>query len=133
MAKTIFIFLLTQAFVISYTLNISVTNIDKNKKGKIVATIFKENERKLFPFGKAYSIKFNPKKSREEIFFRGLNKGEYAVVIYHDENINNLIDKNSFGLKEGVGYSNNYSYFPSFTKSQISINKDTLINIKIKY
>ena len=34
MAKTIWIFLLTQAFVISYTLNISVTNIDKNKKEK---------------------------------------------------------------------------------------------------
>ena len=132
MAKTIWIFLLTQAFVISYTLNISVTNIDKNKKGKIVATIFKENERKLFPFEKHILLNLILKKQRRDIF-RGLNKGEYAVVIYHDENINNLIDKNSFGLKEGVGYSNNYSYFPSFTKSQISINKDTLINIKIKY
>ena len=39
--------------------------------------------------------------------FIGLPKGEYAAVVFHDENGNHEFDMNAFGMpKEGYGFSN---------------------------
>jgi len=132
--KTGILFLMTlPIFLTAYTLNINVKDIDTTKKGQVIAKIFKEHEQKGFPLTGGYSIKFDPKNKQQQIFFRGLNKGHYAIVIFHDENNNNRLDKNSFGFKEGVGYSNNYIYFPSFNKSKVSIVANQVINIKLNY
>ncbi|MEO1496098.1 MAG: DUF2141 domain-containing protein [Planctomycetota bacterium] len=47
--------------------------------------------------------------------FTGLQPGEYALMVFHDENANRKIDRNMMGMpKEEIGVSNDYrmSGFP---------------------
>lgn len=47
--------------------------------------------------------------------FTGLQPGEYALMVFHDENANRKIDRNMMGIpKEEIGVSNDYrmSGFP---------------------
>lgn len=64
--------------------------------------------------------------------------GEYAVVIYHDENNNHKFDRNWIGLPtEGFGVSNDPSLFlaaPNFGESKFEVKEDiTHISIEMKY
>ena len=53
-----------------------------------------------------------PREGDCRIEVRGLEHGEYAFLMYHDENMNNKVDKRLLGLpKERVGISN-YSSRP---------------------
>jgi uncharacterized protein (DUF2141 family) len=60
---------------------------------------------------------------RTEFQFRGLPKGSYAVVVFHDENGNGVIDHGLLGPSEPLGFSNGFtlgltSGFPTFGKLQ---------------
>lgn len=47
------------------------------------------------------------KKGANTLIFKGLPAGEYVVRIYHDENDNQKMDRNAFGMPtEGYGFSN---------------------------
>lgn len=64
--------------------------------------------------------------------------GQYAVVVYHDENDNHKFDRNWIGLPtEGFGVSNNPSLFlaaPTFEESSIEVTGDvTHVDIEMKY
>jgi len=64
--------------------------------------------------------------------------GQYAVVVYHDENDNHTFDRNWIGLPvEGFGVSNNPSLFlapPSFEEAAFDVNGDlTRVEVKIQY
>jgi uncharacterized protein (DUF2141 family) len=57
--------------------------------------------------------------------FAGLEEGEYAVVVVHDENDNGAFDSGFLGFGgEGLGYSNNVRSFlgrPDFDDVKLSI------------
>lgn len=64
--------------------------------------------------------------------------GQYAVVVYHDENDNHKFDRNWIGLPiEGFGVSNDPTLFlapPSFEESAFEVNGDlTNVEVEIKY
>ena len=64
--------------------------------------------------------------------------GQYAVVVYHDENDNHKFDRNWIGLPiEGFGISNDPTLFlapPSFEESAFEVNGDlTHVNVEVKY
>lgn len=66
----------------------------------------------------------------------GVPAGEVAVLVYLDENGNNLIDKNFIGIpKEPLGISNNYRPKgpPAFERAKFSVveNEPTTIDIEI--
>ncbi len=71
--------------------------------------------------------------------FSGLKPGKYAVAIVDDQNGNRKLDTDFFGIpKEGFGVSNNPTISiqtgtPKFNKSSFTVNKDTTINISVKY
>lgn len=70
--------------------------------------------------------------------FSGLPFGEYAVAVMHDENKNNELDTNFFGVpKEGNGVSNNVINPlgpPKFQKAVFSLNeKSHAIEINMRY
>lgn len=60
--------------------------------------------------------------------FAGLEEGEYAVVVVHDENGNQIYDNGFLGFgAEGLGYSNNaWSWFgrPDFDEVKITIDSE---------
>ena len=62
--------------------------------------------------------------------FVGLLDGEYAVVVVHDENGNQVLDSGFLGFgSEGIGYSNDAAPWlgrPSFDQAKFAIGQDDL-------
>ena len=52
--------------------------------------------------------------SEHLVVFKDIPDGQYAVKLYHDDNDNNELDSNMFGIpSEGYGFSNNGGRFGS--------------------
>ncbi len=68
--------------------------------------------------------------------FANVPVGEYAILVFHDANHNNKMDKNFIGLpKEGYGASLNKLPFagpPRFEDNKFVISKTSDINLLIK-
>jgi uncharacterized protein (DUF2141 family) len=64
--------------------------------------------------------------------------GRYAVVVFHDENDNGLLDDDALGMPtEGYGFSNNATGFfsaPSFDAAAVTVGSaDKSISISLTY
>ena len=110
----------------------------RSKKGKLVIAIFKDQEsfEKRTPIKKVVLNKSEIK--RNEIVFT-ISPGTYGISVLDDENDNNIMDYNFFGMpKEGFGFSN---YFhkglskPHFDSFQFEIIDGMIkkIDILIRY
>jgi uncharacterized protein (DUF2141 family) len=70
-----------------------------------------------------------------EVVIRGLDTGEYAVVVLHDENENRKLDRNRFRVPvERWGMSNNPRYFlsaPSFDDASFRLEGDQWIHVRL--
>lgn len=89
------------------TLIVEITNVNK-VDGSLQVALYKPTEKfgegkpdyyKVIPVGKSdkYSVEFE------------LEKGSYAIAVYHDLNDNGKLDKNVVGYpKEPFGFSNNF-------------------------
>src|SRR5258707_6551223 len=122
------------------TLTVHVTG-SRNAKGKIRAALFRGAEG--FPNDASKAIHtqaadIDPQTLSAQIVFTDLPAGVYAVSVFHDENMNQKLDKNFVGVpKEGYGASNNPKKKmgpPSFeeTKFQLSGMEHSL-EIKLMY
>lgn len=71
--------------------------------------------------------------------FTGLKPGTYAVAVIDDQNGDQKLNRDFFGIpQEGFGISNNPTVsiqtgMPKFRHSSFVVNKDTTININLKY
>ena len=92
------------------TLTVHVTGA-RNAKGKIRAALFRGAQG--FPNDASQAIHtqaadVDPQTSSAQVVFPALPDGVYAVSVFHDENMNERLDKNFMGVpKEGYGASNN--------------------------
>jgi uncharacterized protein (DUF2141 family) len=92
------------------TLSVHVTGV-RNSKGQIRAFLFQNA--KGFPSDASQSIQrqsadIDSQALTAQIVFTGLQEGIYAVILFHDENMNHKLDKNVVGIpKEGYAASNN--------------------------
>jgi uncharacterized protein (DUF2141 family) len=113
-------------------------NIDHvtNDKGTLLAQIFigQDNYKK----GIAQGNKMIPAKTGEAtLLFDNLEPGEYVVRMFHDENNNQKMDSNAFGMPtEGYGFSNEAIGNmgpPKYKDMLVVITKeDTLVTTKAK-
>lgn len=113
----------------------------RNAQGKIRAALF--NGAEGFPNDASRAIQkqsgdIDPETSSAHIVFTNVPAGVYAVSVFHDENMNQKLDKNFVGVpKEGYGASNNPKKRmgpPNFaeTKFQLSGTQQPL-EIKLMY
>ncbi len=116
----------------SYSLSVQVDGFSKD--GVCIISIYQEGK----PFGpnekclRTESVQIGDLKCAYT--FPNLSKGNFAVIVFHDENNDGEIETNFIGIpKEGVGNSNNHHGRPSFKKSKISLDRDKLISITINY
>jgi len=75
-------------------------------------------------------------KNREaSVTFEGIEKGEYAVSIYHDENNNGQLDTGFMGIpSEGYASSNNAKGFmgpPKYADAKVNVNTNSKITITV--
>jgi len=113
----------------------------RNSKGAIRAALFQSA--KGFPSDAAQAIRtraadIDPQTLSAEITFTGIPEGTYAVSVFHDENMNQKLDKNFMAIpKEGYGASNNPGKRmgpPRFEDAQFTINgAERSLEIKLLY
>jgi uncharacterized protein (DUF2141 family) len=65
---------------------------------------------------------------KSAVVFTNLDPGQYAIILFHDENGNGKLDKNALGVPtEPYGFSNNVRGFlgpPSFEEAVMKVNAD---------
>ena len=75
------------------------------------------------------------KNNSASVTFTDIPKGSYAVSIYHDENQNGVLDRNSFGIpSEDYGTSNGATGFmgpPKFEDAKFNVTTNSKINITV--
>jgi uncharacterized protein (DUF2141 family) len=122
----------------SYFLTVKVNDL-RNSTGVVVFALYNKDgsipDEKLKKYYKKEIVPIV--KNLATVTFNNLQKGNYAVVILHDENNNSKIDKKFIFPTEGVGFSNfqtiNLSNRPSFSKASFLINENLIKSIKIIY
>ena len=117
-------------------IKITITNL-RNNKGHILISLFKDGAgypdkpEKAFRRGKV-AVSNNT----AIIDFTGIPSGNYAIAIMHDENDDQKMNTNFFGIpKEGYGFSNNVMGVfgpPSYSKASFNYSSTTAAGIFIK-
>lgn len=116
-------------------LHVVVTGI-KGIEGKIEVGLY--NNAKNFPKDDLeYMFEIMPVTNDKAEFSFDLQRGEYAIALYHDKNNNEECDVNFFGIPvEGYGFSNNVKPIlsaPSFRRAKLRLEEDTTIFIRLIY
>ena len=113
----------------------------RNAKGKVRVALFRHSNG--FPNDASQAVHtqvadIDPQSLSARVVFAELPAGVYALSVFHDENMNEKLDKNIMGVpKEGYGASNNPKKKmgpPNFdeTKFQLGV-ADQSVEIKLMY
>ncbi len=109
----------------------------RSAKGSVGISLY--NEKGEFPGEGAIQTKVVKLESTKhfEVVFEGLEAGEYAVALMHDENGNGDLDFNEYGMPlEGFGFSNNVdvSMGPAtFQQAAFKVNESVNQSISLLY
>lgn len=116
------------------SLTVNITNIG-TKKGQIEIGLFKGEKGFLKEGFQFLKKKVKVKGNSVQETFTGLPDGNYAVAIFHDENMNGKCDTNFIGIPtEDYGFSNNFKptvAAPKFSQTKISVSGNKKIDIKM--
>ena len=129
--------ILNKVEVNDHTVKIVIEGV-RSEKGKIVIAVFKDQEG--FKTRKPIKrIVLNKSELEGNEIVLTLDSGIYGISVLDDENNNNKMDYNFFGMpKEGFGFSNYYHKGlskPHFDKFKFEINnrKVESIDIRLRY
>jgi len=116
------------------TLSLTVNNL-KQATGAIVVSIF--NREETFPIdGKEMKkMSFPVKALSFSCAIRDLERGDYAIAIYHDRNGDGICNLGILGIpREGFGFSRNFVprlRAPAYEECRIALPGDTAITIDL--
>jgi uncharacterized protein (DUF2141 family) len=117
-----------------------VVNGIRNKTGEICLRVY--DSEKGFPHSNSSEVQSGCTKitgSSVKKVFSGLKPGTYAVAVVDDQNGDNKLNKDFFGIpQEGFGISKNPTVSiqtgtPKFRNASFKMTKNTTINITMKY
>lgn len=123
----------------SATLTVRIVNA-RNANGEVRIALFQSADG--FPGDASKALrtqpaKIDPQRLTTQAVFSGIPQGAYAVMVFHDENGNDKIDKNFVGIpKEGYGASNNpvkKMRPPSFDEAKFSLTSDQSVEVTLIY
>ncbi len=121
-----------------YSLEIEVWNF-KNTRGQLGVSLFNGEAGFPMEYRKAHKIQVLQITGQTvKVVFSGLAPGMYAVAVHHDENSNNKLETNFFGVPvEGTGVSRDATGTfgpPDYEDAAFSLSEDRQkIRIKISY
>lgn len=121
------------AFGQDVSLNVQIEGI-KSENGKILFSLF--SDKNGFPGDMTKAVKKGIAhiENGKATINLDLPPGEYAIMLFHDEDDNNELKTNFIGIpKEGVGNSNNHKGIPSYKKSVFQLTKDKIMVINLWY
>lgn len=117
------------------TITVQVDGL-KNKNGYVAIGLFDGHGD--FPEGEGFASKYvEADGSSVEVTFEGLEPGTYSIAILHDENGNEEMDYNEYGMpQEGFAFSNNamgQEGPPSFSEASFEVNSDKVVSVDMMY
>lgn len=132
---SLFVLFAANVFAQEVPFTLEVTNVGSDR-GNIMVGICSTEDQYLEKEKCTYSFSMSATKGT---MVKNLNiaKGKYAIIIYHDENNNKILDRAMFGKpKEYYGFSNNtYGAFgskPDFAEALINIDGKTNATVKLR-
>lgn len=119
----------------SHTITVEIVNV-KNNNGIIRIGVY-DTEVAYESNRYIYGTNVPSEEGVQAIELNNIPSGTYAFKLYHDEDGDNELDKNFFGIpKEGYAMSNNAKAglgAPEFEEAKFVLNSDVLQKIKINY
>ncbi len=119
-----------QAVAADLTVDISEVN---QGKGHVMVALYSGSED--FKQGKvSFGTRVKAENEQEQVIFKDVPEGDYAIKIYQDENSNQKLDFNMIGIpKEGYGFSNNVGRFgaPSYQEAKFTVVEKTTIKVEL--
>ncbi len=118
-------------------LAVTVTGV-RSDKGAIMAQLLKADPAKGTASQAAGTMQA-AKAGTLELLFSNLSPGDYAVMLFHDENGNGKMDSNIVGIPtEGYGFSNNAKGSfgpPKFSAMKVTVGADgrVITNAPLSY
>jgi len=115
-------------------LRVLVTGIESDR-GEIACLLY--DDAKGFPYKQEAAVdtkRYAAAPGMLTCTFENVPAGRYAVAAVHDENGNQQIDGNLFGVKEPWGVSNNIrpaSRAPRFGESSVSMGADRSLDLEV--
>ncbi len=106
-------------------LEIVVTGV-ASARGQLRVALFSPDEASLFPDGlPRLKLRVPANGQAVSVVFRGVPYGAYSVAAFHDENRNDLLDRNVFGVpRERWGVTGTRPAFraPRYSESAVTLN-----------
>jgi len=118
-----------------HRLTVSVTGL-KPLKGDLYISLHNRPEYFQFPDSALMKVKITVNESTETVFFEDVPGGRYALALYHDENLNGILDANELGIpREGYGFStkNKVAGRPKFEQAAFDFSRNDTIEVKMIY
>ena len=117
-------------------IRLSVTGL-RNNDGHVLVCLFREGEGFPDEVEKAFRReKMSISQKTSGILFKDVPGGNYAIAILHDENDDQKMNKNFFGLpKEGYGFSNNVMGTfgpPSYSRAKFAHSPGGITGVSIE-
>jgi uncharacterized protein (DUF2141 family) len=116
----------------THTITVTISGM-KSDKGNVYVAIYNSEEDFLNKTFKGAIVKTSDKKATA--IFKDIEKGIYAVSVFHDANDNKKMDTNFIGIpKEPTGCSNGATGFmgpPKFKKAKFTVTEDISIPVKV--
>jgi uncharacterized protein (DUF2141 family) len=134
------IFLLSILFLLpqqggKHQLIVTVTGL-KPLKGDLYISLHQRPEYFQCADSALMKTKIGVNAETETIIFNKVPAGRYAIAIYHDENLNGIMDANKIGIpKEGYGFSTNPKIQgkPKFEQAAFDLSRNDTIRVKMIY
>ena len=110
----------------------------RNQRGHLICSLF-DSEEAYSRLRPAQRVVVVPTLPETTCVFHNVGSGTYMVSAIHDENDNQKLDKNIFGMpKEGYGVSNNHTYAmkaPVFGESTFTVSgaSEMILRIELRY
>ena len=131
-------FLLLAGFVSTKNpqLTIRIQNIEVIK-GNIRIGVFNSSEKFLKQGATFKNYIIAVKNTIETIIINDLPKGDYAFILYHDQNSDGKLNQNFIGIpKEPFGFSNNVKpkfAKPTFEECKFLLAEDRVLRVNLAY
>ncbi len=118
---------------------VKIENV-RNTAGQIRASLYNTGDGFPGSHEKAYKVTTQPINDKDSVVieFQGVEYGEYAVAIFHDEDNDGKMKTGMYGIpEEGYAFSNDAEATygpPTFDDAKIVLHSDTLaIKVKMRY
>ena len=117
----------------THTITVTITGMESDK-GSVYVALYNSAKDFLKKGFKGDVVKVTNKKATA--VFKNIEKGIYAVSVFHDENDNKKLDTRIFGIpKEPIGTSNGATGFmgpPKYKDAKFNVSNDITIPVKVK-